>query len=84
MNTDETRAAFEKWYIEKHGTHMYCQNRWEAYQAATAAAEEKYLGVIREMVGLIIEARRRLDPFDDALADSFLNDALAPFTSRGE
>jgi len=54
MNTDGTWAAFEEFYYSENTPSDWYQNSpYEtalmAYQAATAAADEKYLGVIREL-----------------------------------
>jgi hypothetical protein len=61
MSTDETSGAFEE-VFPKHGQAMvygetledFALRVWgRAYQTATAAAEEKYLGVIRELAILV-------------------------------
>lgn len=36
MNTEQERADFEAWHREKYESTLYCESRWEAWQARAA------------------------------------------------
>jgi hypothetical protein len=55
--TDE-RKAFEKWFLEKHGSSAYCESRWESWQARAllsaqandAKAQEALYNEVKNMI----------------------------------
>lgn len=36
MTQDKIREAFEAWYRKAHHNNLFCENRWDGYQACAA------------------------------------------------
>lgn len=90
MNTDETRAAFEKWVglqsFEPVGKTFYLCFAG-GVETATAAAEEKYHPLVDAAKELVNNAAP--DGYRNALCNQRgyyddLRKALAPFSNKGE